>query len=118
MSWKIDADNKITLTRGDTPSITLNLYTTAEDGSQVPYTPSVGDKIYFALKKNATDSETWAVIEIPTDTMVLKFEDTTTRGLQFGNYVYEISLNNTADGYHDTFITNTPLIITEELYNG
>jgi len=115
--WKVE-DNKITLTRGDTPSFQLNLNTIDGDGNPTPYVPAVGDKLIFAIKKRATDSEIWSVIEIPTDTMMLNFTQETTQALQFGEYVYEISLNNESEGYHDTFIANTPIIITEELYNG
>lgn len=115
--WKIDNDLKITLTRGDTPSFKLNLTTTNEDGDVVPYVPAPTDRIIFALKKAATEQELWASIVIPNDTMTLTFTEDTTRALGFGNYVYEISLN-TEDGYHDTFIANKPIIITEELYDG
>lgn len=115
--WKIDENNKITVTRGDTPSFQLNLYTTDDDGNPTPYTPSQGDEIIFAIKKKATDNAIWAIVEIPTDTMILTFTENTTRALSFGEYVYEISLNNTGDNYHDTFIANTPIIITEELYD-
>lgn len=116
--WKIDKNLKITLTRGDTPSFKLNLFTTDEDGNPKPYTPVDGDEIVFALKKKATDLDLWAKVVIPNDTMILKFEQETTRALDFGDYVYEISLNNADDGYHDTFIANKPIVITEELYNG
>lgn len=116
--WKIDENRKITLTRGDTPSFKLDLYVNDADGNPTPYTPAADDHIIFALKKKATDNELWAIIEIPKDTMMLTFTDETTRALAFGDYVYEISLNNDTDGYHDTFIANTPLILTEELYNG
>lgn len=115
--WKVE-NNKITLTRGDTPSFKLNLSTIDEDGNLTPYVPSEGDRIVFAIKKKATDPEVWAIVNIPTDTMTLTFKQETTQALQFGSYVYEISLNNDAEEYHDTFIANMPIIITEELYNG
>lgn len=114
--WKIDKDLKISMTRGDTPVFKLNLTTKDEEGQTVPYVPKVDDEIIFALKKDAKSMELWASATIPTDTMELKFTEDMTRGLEFGNYVYEISLNNVADGYHDTFIANTPFTITEELY--
>lgn len=114
--WKIDRDLKITMTRGDTPSFRINLTTTNEFGDEVPYIPVDGDRIIFALKKNANDDNLWAVIDIPTDTMILRFRQETTKILPFGNYVYEISLNNDNIDYHDTFIANVPLILTEELY--
>ena len=112
--WKIDENNKITVTRGDTPIFQLNL--TNADGT--PYVPAQGDEIKFAIKKTASSAELWAVVDIPTDTLELRFAESTTRGLNFGAYVYEISLNNADQDYHDTFIANTPIVITEELYNG
>lgn len=114
--WKIDKNNVITLTRGDTPSFKLNLTTIDEAGETVPYEPVEGDSLIFVVKKDAKDNDIWVRIEIPTDTMVLTFEEEHTKGLQFGTYVYEISINNDGTGYHDTFIANTPIKITEELY--
>lgn len=115
--WKVE-NNKITLTRGDTPSFQLSLNTVDESGTLTPYVPQTGDELIFAIKKRATDPEVSAVVEIPTDTMMLIFTQETTQALQFGEYVYEISLNNDSEEYHDTFIANTPIVITEELYNG
>lgn len=110
--WKIDNDLKIIMTRGDTPSFLVDL--TDEDGT--PYVPMDGDKIIWALKSSAKSPDLWAFIEIPTDTMILRLQESTTKALPFGEYVYEISLNNDAQGFHDTFICNKPLILAEELY--
>ena len=112
--WRIDTKNNITMTRGDTPTFQLNL--TKADGT--PYVPASGDVIMFVIKKSAEEPEILAQIEIPTDTLILRFYESTTRNLEFGKYVYEISLNNSVEDYHDTFIANTPIYITEELYNG
>ena len=110
--WKVDRNNIITMTRGDTPTFGLNL--TDSEGN--PYVPSSGDYIRFALKKTASASEEVLIqINVPTDTLILQFTQAATQSLEFGNYVYEISLNNDADDYHDTFIANTPFIISEEL---
>lgn len=112
--WNINSKNEITLTRGDTPTFTLNL--TNPDGT--PYEPIEGDQLIFVIKKSAQSQEIWAQIEIPTETMELVFEEATTRALEFGKYFYEISLNNDVNDYHDTFITATPIFIAEELYDG
>ena len=109
--WSIDGKNVIRMTRGDTPTFQLNLTT----GSGDPYVPAEGDEILFVIKKSAKESEVLAEIEIPTNTLVLRFQEQTTREMEFGEYVYEISLNNGSQDYHDTFIANTKIIITEEL---
>ena len=110
--WSINDKNEITLTRGDTPTFTLNL--TNPDGT--PYEPVTGDQLIFVIKTSAKSQETWATIEIPTNTMELVFEENTTKALPFGKYVYEISLNNDTNDYHDTFIPATLITITDELY--
>lgn len=114
--WNLDpATNKITMTRGDTPTFGITLSITDEHGDTTPYTPSEGDQIIFAIKKKATDTQQWAIIEIPTDTMELRFKQETTKALDFGEYLYEISLNNDSQEYHCTFIL-AKLELTEELY--
>ena len=112
--WSINSKNEITLTRGDTPTFTLNL--TNPDGT--PYVPLQDDEIVFVIKETVASSEYLAEIQIPTNTMELVFEEITTRGFEFKQYFYEISLNNDTRDYHDTFIPPTPIYITEELYSG
>lgn len=112
--WKIDSKNNIQMTRGDTPTFNLNLTTASGD----PYVPASGDEIWFVMKRDANDEEILAQIPIDPSLLVLQFSESTTRDLDFGRYYYEISLNNAYEDYHDTFIANTPIIITEELYDG
>lgn len=114
--WRIDPDtNKITMTRGDTPTFKVNLTITDPDGNVVPYTPSEGDEIIFIIKKRATDDEKWAIVNVPTDTMELRFKQETTKALDFGDYMYELSINNEGMEYHCTFI-QAPITLKEELY--
>ena len=112
--WDINSKNEISMTRGDTPTFTLAL--TDPDGN--PYSPMTGDEIIFVIKKSPDLPEIWATVSIPTDTLELRFQEGTTRALEFGKYYYEISLNNDTQDYHDTFIPATPIFILEELYNG
>jgi len=62
-------DNNITLTRGDTLLLQINL--TAEDE---PYVPQEGDSLRFAMKRKYTDDDSDVVLvkNIPIDTCVLE----------------------------------------------
>lgn len=114
--WNLDPrTNKITMTRGDTPTFKIDISITDEEGKEIPYVPEPSDQVIFCIKKKATDEQLWAIINIPTDTMELRFKQQTTKPLQFGDYRYEISLNNDNIDYHCTFIS-APLELTEELY--
>lgn len=102
----------ITLTRGDTLKIKLDL----TDGDGKPYTPNPNDSIRFAMKKKYTDSKPVVVKEIPNDTLVLHLEPEDTKNLQQPlDYVYDIQIT-TAAGDVDTFIANAILHLSEEVY--
>ena len=103
--------NNIIMTHGDTLNVTLSLV----DRCGKPYTPTAGDTIRFALKKNYLDDEPIMVKEIPIDTMTLRIEAAETKELeQPGAYVYDIQLTM-ADGTVDTVIPKGRLVIEEEV---
>ena len=100
-------NNNISLTRGDTLIVQINI---KQDGSD--YIPDPGDIIYFALKHNTMDSKRERYLDkeplilkmIPNDTLILRLESVETKNLAFGRYVYEIELTK-EDGTVDTFIS-------------
>lgn len=110
--------NNITLTRGDTLIVKIELTKNGE-----PYTPADGDLIRFALKHNKlkqdgsdfTDTQPLANITIPNDTLLLEITPGTTKTLAFGNYVYDIEITF-ADGRVDTFIADAKFTIAPEVH--
>lgn len=108
----------ITLTRGDTLRIKINITLDGEE-----YTPVEGDSIRFALKHptlNAKktdykDIEPLILKPVPINTMILELEPSDTKKLQFGSYIYDMQITF-ADGRVDTFITEASFKITPEVY--
>lgn len=110
MSYSV-AGSTITLTRGDTFRATVNI----TDSNGLPYIPSPGDTIRFAMNRNYAAGEPLILKNIPTDTLNLVIDPEDTKTLPFGNYVYDIELTDSA-GNVDTFIAKARLILTEEVY--
>lgn len=107
----VQVDGKtITMTKGD--SVTLNVVVTTQSGE--PYSPSDGDTIRFAVKKDYSDTRVAILKQIPLDTMQLSIRPEDTSSLKVGEYVYDIELR-TADGIVDTFIPRATLRILEEV---
>lgn len=109
MSASISGTN-ISLTRGDTLRVTVNI----EQGG-VPYVPNPGDRIRFAMKRRIDDEEPIILKDIPTDTLLLRLESEDTKNLPFGTYKYDIELT-TVDGDVDTFIGPSNFTLTDEVY--
>lgn len=94
-------NNNITLTRGDTLLLQINL--TAEDE---PYVPQEGDSLRFAMKRKYTDDDSDVVLvkNIPIDTCVLEIQPQDTKDLPMrSKYVYDIQFTG-ADGRVNTFV--------------
>lgn len=107
---KIDGNNNITLTRGDTLTLTVEL---TKDGAA--YTPEEGDVIRFALAKGyETDFGYELLITevIPNDTLTFTLTSTQTQ-LAYRAYNYDIQVTH-SDGCVDTFIS-AKLTITGEV---
>lgn len=108
----------ITLTRGDTLRVKVNIKIDNED-----YTPQAGDSIRFALKRpllnskktDFKDVQPLILKPIPIDTMILELEPSDTKILDFGSYVYDIEITF-KDGTVDTFITEANFKITPEVH--
>lgn len=111
MSYSIDENNKITLTRGDTLIARIKIITSEGD----PYEPSENDTVRFAMKASVKDEEPLLIKDIPVSTMELRIESEDTKKLPFGKYVYDVELAKET-GEVDTFITKSPLVLTEEVH--
>lgn len=98
-------NNVIRITQGDTLRTPVVFYT--EPG--VPYVPSEGDVIRFALKstKNVTDTDVLINVEIPIDTMILTIPAEETKKVVARNraYFYDVEVRF-ANGDVLTFIPN------------
>lgn len=89
----------ITLTRGDTLVLQLNLMK-----NKAPFTPSEGSVIRFAMKVKYDDNTVELEKQISLDTLVLHIEPNDTKNLVMGKtYVYDIELTDES-GNVDTFI--------------
>lgn len=106
----IDGNNNITLTRGDTLTLTVEL---TKDGE--PYTPEQGDVIRFALAKGYETEFGYELLiteVIPNDTLTFTLSSTQTQ-LEYRAYNYDIQVTH-SDGCVDTFIS-AKLTITGEV---
>lgn len=110
MSWNIDENYKIEMTKGDTPTFTFELF--LPDGT--PYEFEEGDNVVFAAKQNKYDIEPALMIEVDLETKSITFSEEDTKNLEIGKYIWELSLNK-ADGYRCTFIANKVLKLTMEV---
>lgn len=106
---KIDTSNNITLTRGDTLTLTVEL---TKDGET--YTPEQGDVIRFAVGtayKTQFGYELLIEKVIPNDTLTFTVSSEETQ-LDYKEYVYDIEVTH-SDGCVDTFISAKLKIIGE-----
>lgn len=117
MSFKVNKTT-ITLTRGDTLILHLNLTVDGE-----PYESNPEDSIRFALKsdkvlanKEYSDKEPLILKDIPTNTLELKIDPEDTKSLPFGNYKYDIEFRRASDGFVRTFIADADFVISREVY--
>lgn len=110
--------NTITLTRGDTLRVKIDL---SKDGES--YVPVEGDVIRFALKNTNKTPDGTAYVDtdplilktIPIDTMILELEPSDTKDLGFKEYVYDMEITF-VDGTVDTFITASSFILEPEVH--
>lgn len=105
----IDNNQNITLTRGDTLTLRVELM---KDGSE--YVPEEGDSVRFALSiqyKNQLGYELILSKEIPTDTLTFTASSAET-ALDYREYNYDIEITH-ADGSVDTFISAKLRIVGE-----
>ena len=120
MMLHIDKDNNITLTRGDALALTLSLYKEVPpvapeaEPTVVPYEPTEGDTIRFAISKGYKGEPEYKFIleqEIPINTLMLVLTSEQTK-IPNGEYNYDIEITH-ADGKPDTFISARFMITGE-----
>lgn len=106
---KIDEEDNIYLTRGDTAIIDIALFD--EDGE--PYAMLSSDRLVFTLRKLYDKGV--ILIEKEVDEPSFSFTSADTKDLDFGAYNYDIYLKNT--GKIDTFIAEKTFTIGEEAHD-
>ena len=95
----------ITITRGDTARIDVAIKN---------YTPTEGDRIKFAVKKDYEDETELITKYIDPEEMLLEIMPSDTKPLAFGRYVYDMELTTT-NGDVDTFIRKAIFNVSEEV---
>ena len=106
---KIDDNNNITLTRGDSASIEVTL--TNPDGSA--YELQSGDVLMFTVKYNCITEDIIIQKDISSNaTINILPSDTNT--LLYGNYVYDVQLTK-ANGAVNTVIPPSDFIVDKEV---
>lgn len=117
----IDANNNITLTRGDTLTLTVELNREVPpvppetEPTIEPYEPVEGDVIRFAVSKGYKGEPGYELKlskDIPHDTLTFTCLPTET-ALDYRDYNYDVEITH-PDGCVDTFISAT-LTITGEV---
>lgn len=108
---RIDSNQNITLTRGDTLTIELTL----TDISGEPYSPEEGDSIRFAVSTGYLGQDYYKLhfeTSIPTETLTFTMPAAETSKLDYSEYNYDIELTHT-DGCVDTVISGKLIIVGE-----
>lgn len=108
----IDDNNNVTLTRGDTLTLTVNLFREvppvppATEPTIEPYVPAAGDVIRFALAegyKGEAGYDLKITETIPHDTLTFTCGPEKT-ALDYKTYNYDVEITH-EDGTVDTFIS-------------
>lgn len=98
---RIDNQNNITLTKGDTLTLTVTLKRNGED-----CTPEEGDVIRFACSKGYVGEVGYKLMfeaTIPNDTLTVTIPTETTSALDYKTYNYDVEVTH-GDGSVDTVI--------------
>lgn len=111
MSFVIDENKNITLTRGDSApfSVTLKM-----DGEV--YEMQTGDRIDFGVKADYEDEECCIHKTSDTNPAVFQVDPEDTSELEFGTYRYDVQFV-AADGFTNTFITKKRFKLDKEVTN-
>lgn len=104
---KIEDDNRVILTRGDSCAFDVEIKT---DSGEI-YTPTGSDVITFTMKKDSKSAE---VLIKKTGTSIV-FNPDDTNKFKYGNYLYDVTLT-TASGAVYTIIPPTEFILSDEIH--
>ena len=107
--FKINSNNCIFLTRGD--SATLNINVCNADGTA--YTPTGTVKLYFSVKKSVNDTEYVLQKSITDLSESISIAPSDTTSLDCGKYTYDVELHDGEKVY--TIIPPTPFALGTEV---
>lgn len=108
---RIDEENNIYLTRGDTADFDIEL--TDEDGQ--PYTMGADEIIIFSLRR--LYDKGLILVQKQSSTPAFSLSTADTKDLSFGKYKYDIYLYNQVSYKLDTFIADRDFEIGEEVHD-
>lgn len=106
----------ISMTRGDSESITVRCYEKTDGGESVFLPIEDGDTVYLTVRPDAEgEIVLQKVIEdFPDGAALIPFAAEDTAGLDFGDYVYDVQLTRANDTV-TTLILPSRFSITEEV---
>ena len=109
--FKVDEDNTIHLTRGDTARFSIGRIVNTVTNTN--YTPTPEDTVTMTIKKTVLQADPCVQIIVPGgEVLHIKPEDT--KAMAFGKYVYDIQLT-TADGDVYTIIPPATFDLQKEV---
>lgn len=109
--FKVDEDNTIHLTRGDTARFSIGPVVNTITNTN--YTPTPEDTVTMTIKKTVLQADPCVQIIVPGgEVLHIKPEDT--KAMAFGKYVYDIQLT-TADGDVYTIVPPTTFELLKEV---
>ena len=108
---KVDKDNTIHLTRGDTARFSLGRIVNTV--TKTNYTPTAEDTVTMTIKKTALDAAPCVQLIVPGgEVLHIKPEDT--KAMAFGKYVYDVQITM-ADGVVYTIIPPATFELLKEV---
>ena len=108
---RVDKDNTIHLTRGDTARFSIGQIVNTITNTN--YTPTAEDTVTMTIKKTVLQADPCVQLIVPGgEVLHIKPEDT--KAMAFGNYVYDIQITM-ADGDVYTIIPPTTFELLKEV---
>ena len=106
----------LSMTRGDSESITVRCYERTDGGESVFLPIEDGDTVYLTVRPDAEGEIVLQKIieDFPGGAAVIPFAPEDTSGLDFGDYVYDIQLTR-ADGTVTTLLVPAKFTLKDEV---